>query len=199
MYHIEKKFIFVHPPKCAGTSVREILRKEINSTQGSVYEPKPHWPLQNWVDHIKHTHNLTSFDRKEWFIFGVVRNPFDRVVSYHEHIIRHNKRNPNSRFKEWVKTDLSNSFFTKEHNFMNMFKYNKEIVCDYFVRQENMENDVKVLFERLNIQDYELLHIKHKTKRKDDDYRSFYDEETKKIVYDCFRDDIEYFGYEFGE
>jgi hypothetical protein len=199
MYHPEKKFIFVHPSKCAGTSVRNILRKEINSTHGGVYEPEPHWPLQIWVNHIKHTYNLTSFDKKEWFIFGMVRNPFDRVVSYHEHIIRHNNQNPESRFKEWVKTDLRNHHFAKEKTFMNMFKYNKEIVCDHFVRQENIKNDVKILMERLNIQDYKLPHIRHATKRKDNDYRSFYDEETKEIVYDCFKDDIEYFGYKFGE
>lgn len=197
MYHPEKKFIFIHPPKCAGTSVREILRIEFESTQGGIYEPAPHWSLKEWANYIKHTHELTSFDIKEWFVFGVIRNPFDRVLSYHEHIIR--QENPKSIFKEWVKTSLHNHYFRTHANFMNMFDYNKQLSCDYFIRQEDIENGVRGLTEKLNIQNYELKHIRHKTKRKESDYRKFYDNKTQQIIYDFFKDDIEYFGYEFAE
>jgi chondroitin 4-sulfotransferase 11 len=222
MYHFEKKFIFVHPPKCAGSSVRMVLRDEYNSYHGSPREPQcgiipnhnhnssyqpfpkiiskrwtsAHWTLNQWVDYIKRTHNLTSFDKKEWFIFGVVRNPFDRVVSFYHHILKHRPKF-NLEFDEWIKTLTSETVFTQRENFLNMFEYDQQISCDYIIRQENIENDVKGLVERLNIQDYKLQHVKHNTERSEYNYRKFYNDETKQIVHDCFKDDIEHFGYEF--
>lgn len=222
MYHFEKKFIFVHPQKCAGTSVRMVLRDEYNSYHGSPHEPQcgilpnnhnlnssyqpcsrimkrwtsAHWTLKEWVDYIKRTHNLTSFDIKEWFVFGVVRNPFDRVVSYYHHNLK-NRPKFNLEFDEWVKTNLSQESFTKKQNFLNMFEYDQQFSCDYIIRQDDIENGVRGLAERLNIRDYKLQHIKHNTERVEYDYRKFYNDETKQIVHDCFKDDIEHFGYGF--
>jgi len=147
--------------------------------------------------------------------FSVVRNPYERMFSLYKW--------KSKRFKE-VKSDLqdysqlarkySNAKYTKaptcisddvsfrdfviNHDiFLN--KYEKNNVLDYvglefdrIIRFENLQEDSSLVLKELGIMS-EIPHI-HKTPQTND-WRSYYDSETKKIVKMIFSKDIAFFGY----
>ena len=79
----KSKYIFIHIPKTAGTTVREYLMKMgvANSQRTSGL------PNMNFLQNIAQVVNLYP----NYFTFSFVRNPFDRFVSYYMHGLRKNK------------------------------------------------------------------------------------------------------------
>jgi hypothetical protein len=216
MYHPTKKFIFIHPPKCAGTSIRLVLREHYGSydknikfepfyinlsNEGIDYTMSVHSQLSEFAQFINDRHGKGVFKRPEWYVFAVIRNPFDRLVSFYHHLLVNRNLRNNNRFSltfdEWVCKKLNREDFALNRTYKSMFHYNNEVSIDHFIRQENIEQDAKIVFDKLGIPDFELGHMKHNTNRKEYDYRKYYNDETKEIVSKLFEWDINYFGYKF--
>jgi chondroitin 4-sulfotransferase 11 len=70
---------------------------------------------------------------------------------------------------------------------------NGKVFVDTIYRYENLENDFADMRNRIGIQ--ATLPKKNTTKHKN--YREYYTEETKKLVAELYKDDIEMFGYVF--
>ena len=68
------------------------------------------------------------------------------------------------------------------------------IAVDFIGRFENIKEDFKKITDKLNIK--RTLKKTNTSKRKED-YRLYYDEETKAIVNEVYRKDIQLFNYEF--
>ncbi len=68
---------------------------------------------------------------------------------------------------------------------------------DYFIRYENLEKDYKKLCEIINVPYKPLPRLKSKIRKDKKHYSDYYNERTKKLVGDIFREQIEYFGYKF--
>jgi hypothetical protein len=81
--------------------------------------------------------------------------------------------------------------FKSQHIFM-MDRDGEQLV-DFVGRFENLDEDFGKICERLGL-DAELSHIS-KTKHKH--YRSYYDDETRELIHDMYKKDLEMFGYEF--
>ena len=133
------------------------------------------------------------------FKYGIVRNPFDRVVSGWKDKIK------NKCFKEFVVEDLSrfdvnNNTFDKYTNFivhhfsalLNSKYYMKEL--NFIGRFENLQNDFNTICDKIGIPKQQLPH-ENKTIHKH--YTEYYDDETRQIVEQLYAKDIEYFGYKF--
>jgi len=222
MINNSEKFIFIHPPKCAGTSVRSVLRHHYKShtgnrelepfgmdlsSEGIKYYLSVHGTLPQFVKFINDRYSEDYFKRKEWYIFAVIRNPFDRVVSFYHHIIVHGRASSlwkeNSKiissmtFNDWVCHHLEKEDLARKKTYKSMFYFNDELCIDHFIRQENIEHDSKIVFNRLGIVDYNIPHLKHKTNRTEYNYRKYYNDETREKVAKLFEWDINYFGYKF--
>jgi len=66
---------------------------------------------------------------------------------------------------------------------------------DFVGRFENLKIDLRLLAKKCN---FKLNDIPHKRRsRRDSDYRGFYTETTKDLVGKRFKEDIDFFGYEF--
>lgn len=76
----------------------------------------------------------------------------------------------------------------------------REVKVNKFIRFESFKEDFNIFCEDVGIETMELLHenpTNNSNTTGEAYYRSFYDEESKKIVENIFKRDLEYFGYSF--
>jgi len=83
----ENRFVFVHIPKCAGTSVRVAL-KRFDSTQGLFANHRGHHPDLGHIDlgHIPlsvlREYYFDTYEKiRQYFSFTVMRDPYSRFAS----------------------------------------------------------------------------------------------------------------------
>lgn len=81
----DSKFVFLHNPKCAGTSVRSKLMKLENRNNlywmfdevNNCKIDKAHMSLSKFQDFNSQDYELLN----DYFVFGFVRNPYSRIIS----------------------------------------------------------------------------------------------------------------------
>jgi hypothetical protein len=71
-----KKFLFIHIPKCAGDSIRELL---LDPANGGAQFLRKH-------SSYAQAEKVMGEEVKRFTAFAVVRNPFDQVLSFYEHL-----------------------------------------------------------------------------------------------------------------
>ena len=193
------KCIFVHIPRCAGTSMeinicgKDWWRTEggrktkhlISSTAKRIYEPY-------WNDYFK---------------FSFVRNPWDRMVSmgkcpafYGVHL---SKTPPSINFNGYLKkfpkievdprSQSCHDNFSPEPNSVYLNILNEEL--DYIGKFENLQEDFNIICDAIG-KPRSALAMSQRSKRQP--YSFYYNDEKRKIVEELYAKDIEHFGYEFG-
>jgi len=192
------KSIYIVVPKVANTSIRNILKKIDEDT---FVVPKS--KIQKY--------------KKDHFVFSFVRNPYDRIVSCYKDKVRSKKETKNNLvFNEGVwknfplkikKTNKFNEFmrviksvpdkkseehFKSQHCFLTDKKGN--LVPDFVGKFENLDEDFKKACKKAGVENPPELPQRNKSKRKKD-YREYYDRETKKLVQERYKKDLELFGY----
>jgi len=86
----EKEFIFIHNPKCGGTTVRDSLKRFDTHAHwywgqtkiNDITIDKAHMSLSILRMHFPEAFKLMS----KYFVFGVVRNPYKRVISSYNEV-----------------------------------------------------------------------------------------------------------------
>ena len=188
------KCIFIHIPKNAGLSICYSL---FGNTGGS------HRKIKDYQD----VFSKRTF--KEYYKFTFVRNPWDRLVStyfflkkgglteedalwYSENLDQFNDFE--SFVKEWLTLDNINSslHFQPQYSYLETAEGNLEI--DFIGKFENIEADFLKVTKKLGI---ERSLKKTNASNREKDYRSYYNEETKDIVFEIYKKDIQLFKYEF--
>ena len=197
------KFIFIHIPKCGGTSIESLFGGSVCGWDGDNNLWKQHCSLNQ----IK---SIYKIDIDKYYKFTFVRNPWDRAVSDYKWWIR--RKSPfrrllnNSTLKDYLlgrngyeyinhlnnRTGRGDHFY-EQSSFIFVKNINK---MDFIGRFENLQEDFNVVCDKIGIPQQQLPH-KNKTKHKH--YTEYYDDETKQMVAEKYAKDIEYFGYEFGE
>ena len=222
------KFIFIHINKTGGTSVEIALEKyaeEFDLEEKSApppYVAKKHATIVQLMDEQKADPRpfYSSYLVSNYFKFTFVRNPWARSVSHYRHHAKTEetitKENPIG-FKDWVVATLVERdpyYHHKPRLFIPQLHWiiNKKgkVEMDYVGRFENFQEDFDNICDRIEIPRETLPHAN----RSDDflqwpwrlpsvfqrkNYMEYYDNKTKEIVAEAFKEDIEYFGYEFGK
>ena len=194
------KFIFIHIPKTGGTSIELTFKKRIKGSH-------KHLTLFDYENELKS-------EIEKYFIFSVIRNPWDKLVSYWKY--RQGKPHAPvdgklNEFDKWLKfissLDLNNlNGKTARGNipdfrmgldlqFNSLLNKKNEINVN-LIRFENFQEDFNTICDKIGIPK---LQLPHKNKSKHKHYTEYYDDETRSIVAEKYAKDIEYFGYEFGE
>jgi hypothetical protein len=157
------------------------------------------------------------------YIFTVVRNPYDRLLSRYSHLCRRiSELNNGEKIKNFPQDKNILNYFNgfpieiKNFKFKDFVKFTQTVFdphwepqVDKFERQvdslvninyigrfENLQEDFDIICDKIGIPRQKL---PHKNKSKHKHYTEYYDDETRQIVAEKYAKDIEYFGYEFGE
>ena len=202
-----KKFVFVHIPKTAGTSITDVLNSycEVKSND-DVNSP---FYYHASAIQIKNFFNKMNWDLNDYFKFTFVRNPWDRLVSYYEFTKKRYKKLQQAGL---LSTDMLCKKFGEEVNSFTQFieyldKYapnsdsyyhsiNNNPQLDFVGKLDTLQSDFNHICKMINIPITKLPHLQS-TKRLH--YSEYYDEHTKKIVEDKFSDDISMFGHIFSK
>ena len=125
-----------------------------------------------------------------YYKFTIERNPWDKIIS-HYHWIARNKSG------EFTLMDyLENKFYPKD--FDKYTDLNGSIIIDKVLRYENLDDELKTILHKLGIPFNGKLNIYAKSEyREDRSYHKFYDDMTRKIVADIFKEEIKEFNYKF--
>ena len=197
-----RKFIYIHIPKCAGSSVEAIFNGEQHKE----------WDADNkiWVQHAtaKQIKEIYCPEYEQYFSFTFVRNPWDRAVS--DYMWMRRDLNTTDDFKSFLL--LKGGFDTPRLKYPHLNVSGRgdhilpqsdfvldakgDIMVDFIGRVETLQWDLNVVCSTLDLPRCKVPHT-NATDHKH--YTEYYDDETKQIVAEKYKKDIEYFGYEFGE
>jgi len=188
----QKSITFLHIPKTAGTSILDWLRS--NKAEGETTE---------WDSHPKHS----SIWSPHTTSFTVIRNPWDRMVSAY-HYLKHTSLPEGS---SWLKINdiTEDNFPTFDKWINNLENYKNPDVywfrpetqqtewldkpVDITLRYENLTEDFKQiqLYFNCNIE------LPHHYKTDHLNYRKYYNDDTKRIVEQFSKSDIDTWKYQY--
>ncbi len=179
------KFIFIHIPKNAGTSIRNSF--DIKGYDKQVVSKRyPH----STCSEIKEYCGEKVWN--EYYKFAFIRNPFDRLVSfYHFHKSDQYKhkigreRAFNQSFKEWVMN-------TNDKNVTHSQCYYLNDEINFIGRYENLQIDFNKVCKATKITKYTLPHF---NKSQHESWQHYYDQELQDFVYKRYRLDFNRFNY----
>ena len=182
------KFIFIHVHRTGGTSIINLLKRE----------------LENDIDEISEHGNANSSERvlidkyPNYKIIGFVRNPWARILSWYSLINKWNDFTIKESREEYQKF-LELKLAAKPND--PYFHYNQ---LDYFpnldtkritlYRFEDFDEETKKLFALINLDAGKIPHTNQTESKK---YQDYYTQESKELIsHMCIRD-INYFKYSF--
>ncbi len=202
------KFIFIHIPKNAGTSMASSL---LNITK-----EKKHWAVSDLTKHqnlrdliaLNQKANILdrmvkNYDFLEYYKFAIVRNPYCRMISLFNYLKKYEIRkeiHSIDNFESFIRlledegSWVSNLHSTKEQLSFLLDNDNK-IAVDYIGRYEELDKTIKELNERLKLK-IQLERLNYSIKNKIDN-NLYYNDLTKQIVFKRFKNDFENFNYSF--
>ncbi len=188
----EKKLIFIHIPKNAGTSIIKSMGVENFYMDKTIEQYKEHYQ-DYWNDYIKFTsirdpidrfisaYKFARMDQSGWF-----SATGEEGLEKHHHYDLCNSMNINEytsyiyknpkEFDRWI---IPQTFIISNEN--------KEIEIDYYVRYENLLEDLK----KIGIENIEKLN----TSRIEDDKVIQLTRKSKNMLYEIYDIDYQNFSY----
>jgi len=184
------KCIFIHIPKCAGTSIEKALNMFDNNELFGYDEnnkiAKQHLTSKQVLEYIP----KKIFD--DYFKFAFVRNPYDRAVSsaaYHKIDLIDFLTN-SSKFDGKILHKIPfKQHLTQHLKPQNDYCYS----LDFVGRYENLEDDWNTITGHLGIN----VKLKRENQSQHDNYRKYYLKKEKELVDNLYKEDFELFGYQY--
>ncbi len=196
-----QRMLFVHVQKTGGSSVTNLISaqvpgaRDVRSMQGDKHATLP----------------TILRKRPEWsdyFIFGFVRNPWARMLSWHQMIERRLAGVParveKNAFWRGVcerHPDFESFVLRAPDEFGRLrrpqldYLRHGDRVADFIGRTENLDADLASIRERLGLSPE--AEVPHRNAGPPRSYREAYTPEMRARVAELFAVDIEAFGYEF--
>ena len=206
----DKKAIFIHIPKNGGSYVAEVLSKYYGFKNYYLQRPdhasfclgkdqsvdKHENKIHGTLIYYKtspYINRITGMNEKKWnsyFIFTLIRNPYDRIISGWNYVNRNN-----IPFNKFI--DMNLNSYDHWHAFMSQSRHlidvNAKIRADYIGKFENLEEDLKSILNKLG---YNVVHKPFiKNGKKHDKYITYYDNESLEKVNIISKEDFTNFNY----
>jgi len=204
-----KKFIFIHIPKSAGSSVSQALNRYSDLSSNDVFS---NIRLKHETAGIIREADKNRFENYITFCF--VRNPWDRVVSwyFYENANQHGFRSVFPTFEDfvsyldraWELIKLQSDY--RMYRVMNdpyviplpqtdfVLDTEGHLMVDYVGRLENINEDFHQLTDILNLK----VELPYLNKVAHKNYWDYYSKKTRDIIQKCFQGEIDYWRYQYN-
>jgi len=205
------KFIFIHLQKTGGSSIHTVLgqlklvqnsEKYLTGRISSDVSAQK-FPYTHYWHHLKASDVRKIVSEEIWntfFKFTFVRNPWDRTVSMFFYA-KKSTSNPSSvhwgrhypdKFEDWLREVHGKgvpqcNFITDEDG---------KLLVDFVGRFERLEEDFKRVCKITGLLNINLPHVRKSAHKH---YSEYYTRQTRQFVADCYKKDIELFGYRFED
>ncbi len=194
-----KRCIFIHIPKTAGTSIEQFLTEKGKNQL-----------IFHGVKDGRSMHHYTAFDIKhnmpfvfqKYYKFSVIRNPYDRLLSeYYWTPIRgvgYKSGQTKADFITYVASVINNkAYYSNIYNDhfipQHLFIHNgKKLLVDELFRYEDLDNTVNYLKQKLDIKN----EFPNLNKSKNSSYiKTDWNEKQKDRIYNIYKKDFILFNY----
>lgn len=199
------KFLFIHIPKSAGTSIHFALKpfsdpfalKFITSPLKKIGLPINFGPSP--LDSHSTAHQIKKLFGKDfhnYYKFAFVRNPWERICSSYFYILK-DKRHP--AYHQTLNTKDINEFISKKIYIEKsqteyIFDQDGNKLVDFIGRYENLESDFSQVLNHLKIQTC----LKKLNSNKYNNYKDLLNEESIELINNRYENDISKFKYNFS-
>ena len=201
MISLKNNFLFIHVPKTGGNSLQNILR---HYSEDEIIHPKEHqdgverFELRNRNYEISKHSTLANYQLVldpstflSLFKFATIRNPWERMISFYF--------SPNRGVDDWDREDfieLIESVQTFRHYVCldDHCGSRLDMNLDFIIRFEHLENDFKLVADKLDIRMDSLPKRNTSTRIH---YSRYYDQELVSRVEKKFGEEIEFGKYKF--
>lgn len=207
-----RQVLFVHVPKTGGVTAEGMMRRSCPDAREDV---EPRQGRHSGLGRILRAEPSLA----DYWVFGFVRNPWARMVSWYSMIDSWNRRmreveasegstdRPKSRGNEMWRAVADYSGFEEfvlrgtaelprlgkpQISYLRAPRLGRE--ADFIGQTENLASDMQVVLERLGVAP------KAPPNRNRSDhghYRDYYTSETRRCIAEVYAEDIELFGYRY--
>lgn len=213
-YSPGRKYIFVHAPKTGGTSLALMLEERAMKDDILIGDTPKALKRRGKVKGIKTTGRLWKHSMltdlyglipqehmNDFFVFTLVRNPWDRMVSYYHWLQTQEFDHPAvtaakvMAFEPFLRNPLVIKAIQKNPYLRYVTDKDGVMRAKHFIRLEHLEEDLGALEAHLDLSFKALHHANASARGKD--YRSYYDAALVDHVATACAVDIQRFGYTF--
>ena len=206
------KFIYIKNKKVAGSSIESFFGQFcIDPNEKYSFDDKINEKISNygiigsrcskkkglWYNHKTAKEIKNDIPNNIWnsyLKFCVVRNPWDVMVSRYYWDNRGGK-NIHTNFNKYIK-----NFNNNQQNNWNIYTINNKPICDYYIRYDNLKEDIIKLCNILGIKNYNINHLpnhKNNIRIEKKHYSYYYNDFTKNIVYKNNKNEIDFHKFNF--
>lgn len=191
----EYKTVYFFIPKVASSSLKKLCASLLGINQETGFH-KMDFPS---------VRRSSLLNNDQYFKFALVRNPYDRLVSCYIQKVK-NENNfgklkiwANKSFEEFIRIVCAlpdkemNRHFKPQHTFLTDAK--GKLLVDYIGKLENIKEDFKIISEKAGFP--KDMKLPYRLRTNHNHYSTYYTEETKKLVTDRYKKDLEMFNYSF--
>lgn len=201
------QLIFIAIPKTGTHSVRRALRPHLAETDEehvSLFEKK-RLPYPEFAEighgHLRATDLRKVLGEETWSTyhsFCVVRNPWERFVSYCAFITRKSEdfqKDPQATMQRILDNPWHEDrvLFLPQSHFVR--DENGETMVDTVCRMERFEDDITAIFREKGLPPPSLESV---NQSQHEDFRQYYTDSLRQQIAKRYQEDIERFGYSFS-
>lgn len=209
-----RKVIFIHIPKTGGVSVERSIHKALGGPDKIPYGQlinKPPIPERMAPPLFLHStmrdyrrYYLTEIE--DFYIFSIVRNPWRRLVSHYEYLIKpgFNKRMSEKDqidFPKFVQVYQTRLLGYTIHGYKDFLEDDHGTKINRVIKLENINEELPSVGDDIKLEINEVLHMNSTDPKQKEhsNWKDYYNPGLIDRVYKIYKEDIEKYNYEFDE
>ncbi|MBB5722520.1 hypothetical protein FHS72_002146 [Loktanella ponticola] len=205
-----RKFIFVHIPKTGGTSLAlalegramkdDVLIGDTPKAQQRRGRLKTLTPAGRLWKHSTLADIHGVVDPAAYFVVTIVRNPWDRAVSYYHWLQTQSFAHPavglaeSLSFSDFINHEATMTAFASQPYRSHVTDATGVVRCDLFARLEALEDDLTAFWAHVG---FTCAVGRANASSRDRDWRPYYSDADAEVISKVCSADIAAFGYAF--